>query len=69
LLNDFILKKMDDYTFAKFLRTLDPKWTYNRINSEYTQFLCKGVVVAMCKYKNSTPLSKSTFIHKNYINN
>jgi len=50
-----------DHEFARYLRKKDPKWTWNQLN-EYTQFICRGEIVAVAIYKNSSPVSRTILI-------
>ena len=51
-----------DHYLAKFLRDKDSDWKINKLNNEWTQFLCKDRVVAIVKYKNDTPIDRWIYV-------
>ncbi len=54
-----------DHEFAKFMRDNDPNWTYEHV-AEYTRFISHGKIIALVKYKNSPPINRWIWIHKDF---
>jgi len=62
LLVGFTMVDWTDHEFAAWLREKDPNWKINKLTEEWTQFITRGQVVAIVKYKNDYPVNRSIFI-------
>lgn len=61
----FTQVELTDHELAKYLRSKDKYWTAEKISTGeigWSRYLAHGKIVAIVKFKNSTPIDRWIFI-------